>query len=161
MTYKATGGPFVAYLGIYTTFAEIPAATGYQPGTMAYAQDCGTVYSDGSAWHPSHSSAVYAAGNTSTTPAPDCSKGLTQSWTQNASVTWGAPTNTTGLNVGDVLTLAVTKDANGTARTTAWNATYRDAPTIASTSTSGAKGTWNFMWDGTNWQYVGGSTAFA
>jgi len=161
MTYNPKGGPWVAMLGTYTTFAELPAATGYTPGTMAFAQDCGPVYSDGSNWHPAYSNLVYSAGNTGTTPAPDCSKGFTQSWTQNGSVTWGAPTNTTGLNIGDMLTLAVQKDANGTARTTAWNAIYRNAPTIASTSTSGAKATFVYMWDGTSWQYIGGSTAFA
>lgn len=160
MTRKASG-PWLAFIGQYTTFAEMPAATGYPPGVAAYAEDSGLCYGDGTSWHPTHSAQVYAAGNTGATPAPDCSKGLTQSFTVSASVTWGVPTNTTALNAGDILTLLVTKDATGTARTTAWNATYRDAPTIASTSTSGAKGTWNFMFDGTNWQYVGGSTAFA
>lgn len=101
----------------------------------------------------------YAAGNTSTAPVPDLANGSAQAWTQNGSVTWGVPLNPG--YVGQVLTLFVTKDATGTARTTAWNAIYRDAPTIASTSTSGTKATFRFIWDGVSWQYLGGSTAFA
>ena len=161
MSYKAKGGPFIPTLGNYSTYAELPAATGYVAGTTAYAEDTGIVYSDGTTWHSVVFEIPYSAGNTGTTPAPDCSLSLTQQWTQNGSVTWAAPVNTTAVLIGAILTLLVTKDANGTARTTAWNAIYRNAPTIASTSTSGAKATFMYMWDGTSWQFIGGSTAFA
>ena len=158
---RKTSGPWLAFIGQYSTFAELTAATGYPPGVVAYAEDTGLCYGDGTNWHHTESRQLYAAGNTSTAPVPDCSLSLTQAWTQNGSVTWGVPTNTTLCNVGDILSLLVTKDATGTARTTAWNAIYRNAPSIASTSTSGAKASFMYLWDGVSWQYIGGSTAFA
>ena len=101
--------------------------------------------------------AAYVAGNTGTTPAPNCVNGQTQIWTMNNNVTWGAPTNP--WRVGQVLTIAAVQDATGS-RTTAWNATYRNAPAWAS-GAANTKATATFVYDGTNWQYIGGSTAFA
>jgi hypothetical protein len=98
---------------------------------------------------------AYPAGNTGATPAPALGNGEVQSWTLSASTTWGAPTGP--VQVGQRLTLLVTSSG---AFTTAWNATYRNAPAVA-VAANGQKATFNFMWDGSNWQYIGGSTAFA
>lgn len=103
--------------------------------------------------------AIYVAGNTSTTPTPNCANGPTQFWTQNGSVTWGAPTNP--WRIGQYLTLQVQHDGTGNSYTTAFNATYRNAPTIAAAAGASTKATWMFIYDGTSWQYIGGSTAFA
>ena len=106
-------------------------------------------------WAPASAEVpIYAAGNTGATPAPDFSNGPEQSWTLSANTTWGVPTN--GI-LGQTLTLLVT--SNG-AWTTAWNATYRNAPAWA-VAANNQKATANFMYDGTNWQFTGGSLAFA
>lgn len=102
---------------------------------------------------------IFVAGNTGTTPAPDCTKGPTQFWTQNGNVTWGAPTNP--WRIGQPLVLQVQHDGTGGSYTTAFNATYRNAPTIAAAAGASTRATFMFIYDGANWQYVGGSTAFA
>jgi hypothetical protein len=102
---------------------------------------------------------VFVAGNTGATPAPDCTKGPTQFWTMNASVTWGAPTGP--WRIGQQLVLQVQHDGTGSSFTTAWNAAYRNAPTIAAAAGASTKATFMYIYNGTAWQYIGGSTAFA
>lgn len=99
--------------------------------------------------------ALFSAGNTSTAPVPNCQNGLRQQWTHSANCTFGVPTNPP--TVGSMLSILLTSSGSFTL---AWNATYRNAPGGLS-STNGQKATFVFMYDGTNWQYVGGSTAFA
>jgi len=100
-----------------------------------------------------------AIGNTGAAPAPNMALGSELTYTQNSNVTWGAPTN--AQQKGQPLTLFVTHDGTGGNYTTAWNATYRNAPTIAASAVASSKATFRFVYDGTNWQYIGGSTAFA
>lgn len=100
---------------------------------------------------------IFVAGNTGATPTPDCTKGPTQFWTQSANATWGAPT--TPWRIGQQLILQVQQDGTG-GYTTAWNATYRNAPAWAA-GTASQRATAMFIYDGANWQYIGGSTAFA
>src|SRR6266404_7602883 len=98
---------------------------------------------------------AYPAGNTGTTPTPNFANGSVQSWTMNNNVTWGAPTNPP---MGpQTLTLVITSTG---AFTTAWNATYRNAPAWAAAA-AGQTATAQFMYDGINWQFIGGSAAFA
>lgn len=102
---------------------------------------------------------IFVAGNTGATPAPNCTKGPTQFWTQNASATWGAPTG--AWMIGQRLILMVQHDGTSNLFTTAWDAAYRNAPTIAANAVASTKATFMYVYDGTNWQYIGGSTAFA
>src|SRR6266404_2104803 len=95
------------------------------------------------------------AGNTGAAPVPTFALGAVQAWTLSANTTWGVPTG--AWIAGNRLTLLVT--ANGV-WTTAWNAVYRNAPAIAA-SANAQKATFEFMYDGTNWQFIGGSAAFA
>jgi hypothetical protein len=99
--------------------------------------------------------ASFSAGNTGAAPAPNCQNGLLQSWTLSANTTWGVPTNAP--RIGEMLTLLITSSG---AFTTAWNAVYRNAPAWAVAANT-QKATAVFCYDGTNWQFVGGSTAFA
>lgn len=101
--------------------------------------------------------AVYIAGNTGAAPAPALTNGPVQQWTMNNNVTWGAPT--APWKLGQLLTILAVQDATGS-RTTAWNATYRNAPSWAA-GAANTKATAMFIYDGTNWQFIGGSTAFA
>ena len=144
--------------GLYTV-ATLPAATLYPPGTAVETSDQGFMVSNGQVWSAQGAVAPVSAGNTSTAPVPNLSNGASQSWTQNGSVTWGVPTNPA--YVGQILTLFVTKDATATSYTTAFNAIYRDAPTIGANTTASSKALFRFEWDGTSWQYIGGSSAFA
>lgn len=144
--------------GLYT-FSTLPAATSFPPGTPVLTSDAGLQISNGSTWQVPEETAPYVAGNTSTAPVPNLANGSNQAWTQNGSVTWGAPTNPA--YVGQPLTLLITKDATATSYTTGWNAVYRNAPTIGANTTASSKATFLFLYDGTNWQYIGGSTAFA
>ena len=144
--------------GLYTV-ATLPAAGSFPAGTPILTSDQGFMVTNGTAWETPADVAPYAAGNTSTAPVPDLSKGASQAWTQNGSVTWGAPINPA--YTGQYLTLFVTKDGTATSFTTAFNVAFRDAPTIGANTTASSKATWVFLFDGTNWQYVGGSTVFA
>lgn len=108
-----------------------------------------------------HLNAPVANGNSGATPAPNVANGLNQQYTQNSNVTWGAPTGTASINVGAKLVLLVQHDGTGGSYTTAFNAIYRNAPAIAASAAANSKATFEFIWDGTSWQYVGGSTAFA
>ena len=141
------------------TVATLPAATLFAPGTPVETSDQGFLISNGQVWGPPNDVAPVAAGNTSTAPVPNLANGSNQSWTQNGSVTWGVPTNPAF--VGQVLALFVKHDATTGSYTTAFNATYRDAPTIAANAVASTKATFVFVYDGTNWQYIGGSTVFA
>jgi hypothetical protein len=105
------------------------------------------------------SSFPFYLGNTGATPAPNLYFGTVQRWTQNSSVTWAAPANPAGY--GTILTLLVQHDATAGNYTTAWNAAFRNAPAIAASAAANSKATFQFMYDGTNWQFIGGSTAFA
>lgn len=94
----------------------------------------------------------YAAGNTDTTPTPNCANGLLQTWTQTANATWGAATNGT---VGQTLILVVTMGGSGSYTNSF--AAYKYGPTV----TTGAAGTTlfvSFTWDGAHWCYFGPST---
>lgn len=71
----------------------------------------------------------------------------------------GAPTNP--WRIGQPLVLQVQHDGTGGSYTTAFNATYRNAPTIAAAAGASTRATFMFIYDGANWQYVGGSTVFA
>ena len=142
------------------TVATLPSAALYPPGTSFMTSDQGLMVSNGESWvGTAGNDAPYAAGNTSTAPVPNLANGSNQAWTQNGSVTWGAPTNPG--YVGQTLTLFITKDATATSYTTAFNAIYRNAPTIGANTTASSKATFEFVWDGVSWQYIGGSTAFA
>ncbi len=94
-------------------------------------------------------------GNTGAAPVPTFTNGALQAWTLSASTTWGAPTG--AWVAGNRLTLLVTSTG---AFTTAWNAVYRNAPAWA-VAANAQKATAEFMYDGANWQFIGGSTAFA
>lgn len=95
-------------------------------------------------------------GNTGAAPVPTFANGARQAWTLSASATWGAPTG--AWKVGDRLVLLIT--ATG-AFTTAWNAVFRGAPAWA-VAANGQTAVAEFMKiDGTNWQYMSGSTGFA
>jgi len=144
--------------GLYT-LATLPPAANFPPSTTILTSDQGLQVSNGTVWEALNDVAPYSAGNTSTAPVPNLANGSNQSWTQNGSVTWGAPTNPA--YVGQPLTLLITKDATATSYTTAFNATYRNAPTIGANTTASSKATFLFIYDGTNWQYIGGSSAFA
>jgi hypothetical protein len=109
------------------TFDTVPTASHYPPGTTAYTSDEGLVVSNGTSWVLGI--AAYAAGNTSTASVPNLAHGANQARTQNGDVTWGVPTNPA--YVSQPLTLFVTHDTSSTSFTTAWNAAYCDAPTIA------------------------------
>lgn len=98
---------------------------------------------------------AFQAGNTGATPAPNCANGALQAWTQSANMTVGAPTLPPA--IGGTLTLLFTSSG---AFTTAWNAIFRNAPAWA-VSANGQKATAVFQYDGTNWQFIGGSSAFA
>jgi len=99
----------------------------------------------------------FIAGNSSTAFAPNCCQGGDQVSTMNSNLTVGAPINAP--YAGFELTLTLIQDSTGN-RALAWNSTYRNAPTI-SAGAAGTRGSWKYKFDGVNWQYQGGSTAFA
>jgi len=105
---------------------------------------------------------AYFAGNsanafTANTIIPNCAQGLVQVWTMGGNVTVGAPVNAPSPGVRLQITLI--QDATAS-RTTTWNATYRNAPSWAA-GTAGQRATAVYQYDGVNWQYIGGSSAFA
>lgn len=98
-------------------------------------------------------------GGTGTAPVPNCVQGLTQVLTMNGNVTVGIPINPP--QPGAQLQLTFVQDATA-GRTLAFNAIFRNAPTIAGgAATAGQRATVVFRYDGVGWQYIGGSTAFA
>jgi hypothetical protein len=99
---------------------------------------------------------LYTAGNTGAAPVPDLKNALNQSWSLNANTTWGTPLNP-GF-IGQQLCLFVSSLGSFT---TAWNSIYRNAPAWPASGSSGKKATAIFRWDGTSWQFTGGSSAFA
>ena len=101
-------------------------------------------------------------GNTGATPVPTLGTGSIQKWTQNSNVTWGIPTFPITVPEGQQLTLIVTKDATANSYTVAWTAPqYRNAPTFSTGTTASVRATYMFIFDGNDWQYIGGSSAFA
>lgn len=146
-------------IGTYTAAGTTLART-----TILASSNSGSVVTLGTAPHDVFmvdaaiiNDAIFVAGNTGTTPAPDCTKGPTQFWTQNGNVTWGAPT--TPWKIGQRLLIQVQMDGTG-GYTTAWNATYRNAPVWAA-GAANLRATALFVYDGAGWQFIGGSTAFA
>jgi hypothetical protein len=102
---------------------------------------------------------VKSLGNVGAAPAVDPTQGETHTLVLTANATIAAPVSAAGLNLGDPLYIIAIQDATG-GRTLAWNAAWRNAPTL-SAGTSNQRASFEFRWDGVNWQYVGGSTAFA
>lgn len=98
-------------------------------------------------------------GNVGAAPAvdPTASESVTLVLTANATI--AAPVSTAGLNIGDPYYIVAIQDVTGT-RTLGWNAAWRNAPAM-SAGTNGQRASFEFRWDGVNFQYVGGSTAFA
>ena len=109
--------------------------------------------------YPFLNETVVAYGNTGAASAPNCQNNLVTSWTQNANTVWGVPTNPP--IAGTELIFLVTKDATANVYTVGWNAVYRNAPTFSTIAGASCKATYVFKYDGTNWQFIGGSTAFA
>jgi parallel beta-helix repeat protein len=99
---------------------------------------------------------VLQAGYTYGAAVPNCSQGMVQAWTCNANCTFFTPTFAP--LPGNTLTLIVTQDSIG-GHGVAWNAAYRNPPVWASGAPN-SRATAVFVYDGTVWQFVGGSPAF-
>jgi hypothetical protein len=96
-------------------------------------------------------------GNSGALLQMDLSQGLTQQYTLNANCFIAEPVNPP--DIGARVILILTEDATGS-RSVTWSVAFRDPPAW---SAGGAKtrATAAFIYDGFNYQYEGGSSAFA
>ena len=154
---------------VFTTagLAAIVAAAGGSTGAAAIATEIAAL--------PVSSAAIVTGGTNATTaaaiynaveapftvaasgaaPVLDLNNGRVQKVTVSASATFGVPLHPS--YIGETLTVVL---ISGGTYTVAFNAIFRDAPSTY-TSTVGQKATVRFVWDGTSWQFIGGSSAFA
>src|SRR5215831_14038545 len=101
---------------------------------------------------------AHSLGNSGSVPQPDCAIGEVQQWIVNANAVVAAPLNTSGVAIGSHLYMLFQQNATG-GFTLGWNAIWRNAPTLAA-GAANTRASFEFRWDGTSMQFVGGSTAF-
>lgn len=98
---------------------------------------------------------------TNSSYTPDVTTQETHLVTMSGNVTVNAPSNTSFVNPGNKTCLVFVQDATG-GRALSWNAAWRNAPSgLGATAAAGSRALFEFRWDGSNMQYVGGATAFA
>jgi hypothetical protein len=96
-------------------------------------------------------------GGTLSTITPNCAQSMEQIYTVSGNATINAPINAP--NIGARLTITIIK-STASAVTLTWNGAYRNMPTW-STGSANTRATADLRYDGSGWQFIGGSTGFA